>query len=239
MLNLPIRIDGIYDERTLRHLTSIGVHSYGFDFRPLSPNFLQQHIFLELMKSYHAQNSKYYLCYHNEPDFIVEKMRDDFSQLIGKTAFDKSVLMVYTGDETLHYADKIGMPFNWVWNGEILNSDIIESSFLRGISINLSYLVEMEAGGALHLQLQRLIHYITSNIRVREVSISINKDVQDRIPSSVLDYLEIDFINVPINSDLEVCYRNVDLNKLNDQLVTVNTTLGKQIREQLHENPSN
>ena len=40
------KIEGIYDQRTLKLLKAKGLRNFGFDFSPKSFNFIQEHVFL-------------------------------------------------------------------------------------------------------------------------------------------------------------------------------------------------
>ena len=77
-----IKVDGIYDRRTLSALASLGTRDLCFDFRPKSFNFLQQHVFLDLLGTHNSSEKKIYLHYANEQDFMVQKMIDDSQQSV-------------------------------------------------------------------------------------------------------------------------------------------------------------
>ena len=73
MKNL-IRLDGIYNHETLEAARSMGVESFQFDFRPRSLNFLQLHVFQEMIDKLPKNKETFFLHFSNEKDFVVAKV---------------------------------------------------------------------------------------------------------------------------------------------------------------------
>ena len=78
-----LRIDGIYDFRTVHFLEQKMVQNYSLDFRTRSFNFLQQHKFFELLGKDIKKDNRYFLHYAYEKDFIISKMIDDLRYELG------------------------------------------------------------------------------------------------------------------------------------------------------------
>ena len=70
-MDKAIRIDGIYDNETLKTARSLGVGLFNFDFRPKSFNFLQQHSFLDMLKEGVFSSENLFMHFANEKDFVI------------------------------------------------------------------------------------------------------------------------------------------------------------------------
>ena len=77
-----IRVDGIYDLKTLETARSLGLNLFQFDFRPKSFNFLQQHVFLDMLSKGVLSSETFFLRYSNEKNFVIFKMLEDLKSMI-------------------------------------------------------------------------------------------------------------------------------------------------------------
>ena len=77
---IKLRIEGVYDIRTVQYLKGQGIEDFSFDFRPKSFNFLQQYRFFEIIERCFHKNLRFFLKYQNEKDFIVQKMLNDIKE---------------------------------------------------------------------------------------------------------------------------------------------------------------
>ena len=82
MKNL-IRLDGIYNYETLDAARSMGVQSFQFDFRPRSLNFLQLHVFQEMVENLPKNKETFFNYVENNKNDIFKYLElSDFEAQI-------------------------------------------------------------------------------------------------------------------------------------------------------------
>ena len=76
-----LRIDGIYDTRTLKHLKTLGLKDFCFDFSPKSFNFIQEYVFLEQILTLLDPTDRIFLHFSRSNDPMVTKLTDDLKKI--------------------------------------------------------------------------------------------------------------------------------------------------------------
>ncbi len=209
MYSYKIRIGGIYDKRTLKSLIEQGITKFAFDFRPRSFNFLQQYIFIELMKEFFSSKHSYYLCYGVESSVMIQKNIDDLIKVFGEKLVRENFFLEFYSDEERDFYSQFGLKF--------LQSLPLHVSFNNGVQTN-----DLWKGIILDYDLIRSLHEnnnllsLASNISTyskKEQTFEIIFQVpwHEGIISSVFDYLPIKTLTLDISSQVEICYRNVSL----------------------------
>ena len=75
-----LRIEGIYDQRTLKHLKTFGMKDFSFDFSPRSFNFIQEYVFLEHILSQIGSTDRIFLHFLRSNDPMVLKIIEDLNK---------------------------------------------------------------------------------------------------------------------------------------------------------------
>ncbi|OUR94870.1 hypothetical protein A9Q84_17330 [Halobacteriovorax marinus] len=204
------RVEGIYDNRTLQRLQDLNLKDLSFDFRPRSFNFLQQHTFMELVENISTED-RLYLHFENEADFVVEKILTDL--LISRSR-DK-VLLEFSDDQSVEYYEKFKSPFYWHYNSQSKNANLIaKSKYLKGMIIPFSELLKSFENNTLHNFTNNFHAQFFNVMEINKCELVLRMDWDSNLFSSIVEYFDFSLISIPINNKVEVCYRNVDLTKV-------------------------
>jgi hypothetical protein len=202
------KIDGIYDLRTLSELKKEGVDHFSFDFNPRSFNFIQERVFLKLLDSALNETDKVFLHFISNKDFMVIKIREEIVKRRGN----------------LH---NIFFEFEEFFSDIILPKDIKFFLFYGTSIFQIHQQIEQVAGFIFqynHLNQmereERLIQFFSnfhthfSNADLDSKIFILKTGWQDNINKKCLDIFDFNIISFELTSEIEVCYRNVDLLKL-------------------------
>jgi hypothetical protein len=215
MKDQNVKIDGIYDLRTLKSLLDLGIKEFSFDFSPRSMNFLQQHVFMEMLDQTFHSNFRGFLKYQNEADFVIRKMLDDLMMRWGDGhLLSKFFPLEFNDEKDRDFYDSFDWPYYWHYTNGSVFKELQNSRNFKGLILHYSLLEKMHSQGSLNSFIQSLIQLLYQNGASDNFEIILNGDWNMNWIQSLFDYLEIDLISFPINSAVEVCYRNVDLNKV-------------------------
>jgi len=202
------KIDGIYDSRTLIELKNEGVDHFSFDFNPRSFNFLQERVFLKLLDSVLNETDKIFLHFTDNRDFMVFKIRDEIIKRRGN----------------LH---NVYFEFDQFFSDLQIPSDIkYILMYEPSIFLIQSHLDQVEGFIFKHDQLNKIeregnLTQFYGNFYTHFKTIDLDSkyfilktDWQENINKKCLEVFDFNIVSYVLNSDVEVCYRNVDLAKL-------------------------
>lgn len=214
------RIDGIYDTRTLKSLEEEGIAHFGFDFRVKATSFLQQYKFLDILKTCGKPWHRYYLIYSNEKDFVITKMVDDLKDFLSGPDNTGGLILEqfcleFADAVDVDFCEKFNLKFSYHYNPYSPMNKIINSKLLNEIVISYQYIDDSNKKGQL-FKFAQIFHQLIAKKDNLRIVLACDWD-NDLLPS-LLEYFDIDYITVQINSKVEVCYRNVDLKLVKNQL---------------------
>ena len=208
-----LRIEGIYDKRTLNHLKGFGVKDFCFDFSPKSFNFIQEYVFLEQIIILLDPTDRVFLHFSRSNDPMVLKLINDLKKS-GQSL--KNVFFEF--DEWSTEFSPKDFSYNYLLN---FSKDSDPSKLLgpnfRGFIFNFNFFEE--------LYRSNLLNNFTTNFYTRYHSalddqglMLLRIDWHSDLLASLFDLFEFNLLSFPINSKIEVCYRNVDLKKLSSEM---------------------
>jgi hypothetical protein len=205
------RISGIYDYRTIQHLNEHKINHFSFDLRPRSLNFIQEYRLLEILEK--TQLGTVYLQFQNEKPYIVERIYNNCLK-----AFSGNVYVEYSGhiDNELVVGSKI--PFlAHVENKEL--GKLYINDLCQGHVFSYEFLKDLQVRG-------EFLNWVTSyyqifNAKSFNLLQILNLDWDSDVFPTLFEYFDFDLLSLPINNKIEVCYRNVDLNKVSTHLKTI------------------
>jgi hypothetical protein len=241
MENTNLRIEGIYDSRTFQFLRAQGVGHFSFDLRPRSSNFIQIQKVVEMLE--HAlplgidgsqQNMQapcsFYLHFENEKDFVVHHILNEIQNVVGKAAME-NLYLEFSDTEGAQYYSQFQRPFFWHYN-ERANffQDIVHSPLLAGVCVG-------PLGLSKKFGIESLLS-IWHNLNVSLVgnpggqkTIVVQSEWTDEVAAFLLEQQHFNISDgavfskrhkvlqsLLIDSQVEVCYRNVDLGRLRGHL---------------------
>jgi hypothetical protein len=204
------RVEGIYDKRTIQRLKDLKLKDLSFDFRPRSFNFIQQHNLIELLDEL-SLDDNCYLHFENEADFVVKNILDSVCNKRKK----ETVYLEFSDDREVEYYESFDQQFIWHFSNEAKNtSSIIKSKNLKGIVLPFSELLKAHESGVLHNFSNNFHAQFFELLTNNAGKLILQMDWDSNLFSSIIEYFDFDIISVAINNKVEVCYRNVDLGKV-------------------------
>ena len=214
-----IRIEGIYDLRTMKQLQDFSeVKSFDFDFRPTSFNFLQQYKMLEILEASYDSKSQYFLHYRDEKDFVIKKMIDDlkefFSTHFGSLGIINNFFLEFSDENEFSFYDQFDQNYYWHYNPKRTIKEVRDAKYLKGICLDHSFLEDLHNKGQLYQFVQNFTQSFLPMMFQKKMGLILRVDWDDNIIPSLLDYFDFEFVSLSLNSKVEICYRNVDLNRM-------------------------
>jgi hypothetical protein len=201
------KIEGIYDQRTLKLLKAKSLRDFGFNFSPKSFNFIQEHVFLNQLIPLLDPKDRIYLHFSRSNDPMIGKVLLDLS----KIGVLKENIYIDC-DEWSDSPQKLGVNYylNYASDMKLENCS---SPLFAGMIFNFSFFEDLHRRGVLN---NFIANFYTHHKKylTDEKKIILRIEWNDNVFPSLFEYLDIDLMSFSINSQIEVCYRNVDLKKL-------------------------
>lgn len=202
-----LKIEGIYDQRTLKLLKSKGIRDFGFNFSPKSFNFIQEHVFLNELIPLLEPKDKIHLHFSRINDPMIQKVILD----LNKAGVLKDNIFIDC-DEGTEKSLEIGVNYYLNYNPE-LSLAACSSPYFCGMIFNFSFFEDLHRRGILNNFIANFYTHFKSHL-TEDKQIVMRIDWNDNVFPSLFDYFDIDLMSFSINDKIEVCYRNVDLKKL-------------------------
>lgn len=210
------RFSGIYDLRTLKHLRDIKVNHFVFDLRPKSFSFIQEHLLIDVLKE--LPFGTVYLLFNNEKDFVIERLVSECRKVFGGPIF-----LEFDGAFNQQAVEHLNVGFFQHINDHQLDEPGLNHRLCQGHVFDFKLLNEI-------FEDQKMTSFVNGYYSLfAQQSLSLKQvlsiDWDSNLFSSLFDYFDFDCLTLPINNKVEVCYRNVDLNKVSSQLSLLNRNL--------------
>ncbi|OFZ39517.1 MAG: hypothetical protein A2504_16700 [Bdellovibrionales bacterium RIFOXYD12_FULL_39_22] len=234
-MSLEIKIDGIYDEKTFNHLAAMGILNFGFDFRPLSFNFIPQHKFQELINSKFSSKRRFFLHFADEKDFMIWKIVDDLTKLyvrlkdlqekgIEYLTMQSNFFLEFSYlKNNLDFYNQFNLPFYLYVDdtNEGVISDLEKfhrPSHLKGIILNYNSLMHRYDNGTVEDIKKGLLPLLSTKRGRTQIEIVLDVDWDAEIFTSLLEIFPFQRVAFKINPKIEFSYRNVDINRVENHL---------------------
>jgi hypothetical protein len=222
-MKLRIRLEGVYDIRALLFCQSLTdpIDTLAFDLRPRSFNFLQIHILNQMMRNHYHPQKSYFLHFYEEKDFVINKILMDLDQTLhqsGDYAYARdNIYLEFSDAQNASFYDLFRRPFFWHYRPEQFKQ-VIGGQYFRGIVFSYKFFLELYEGKVLHNFVQ---NFLGSFHPDKFPQIILTLEWNDRPIEELGELLDFDWISLPVNREVESCYRNVDLKKLDSQLSVI------------------
>lgn len=209
-MNNRLKFEGIYDSRTLKFLKNLGVKKFGFDFNPRSFNFIQEYVFLEQIVPLLGHTDELTLTFTRSNDPMISKVLLDLK----RNGFDlKNVSLICLEWPIAPAEFEVNYYLNYVPQIDV---NLANFTNFKGFFFDYSLFEGMQSDGVLRA--------FVSNYFTRFGKVAASADTvlrvewNDNIFPSLIDIFDFNTLSFPINADIEVCYRNVDLKKLQKEI---------------------
>jgi hypothetical protein len=206
-----VKINGIYDERTIRCLIENQVYDYAFDLRPKSLNFIQTYKIAELLKR--TQLANIYLRFDNEKDFVINKILDDLSSHL----VCKKLYLEFHDHQESSYYEQFNKPyFLHIDHPSKVTHSYLGGDNLAGACLDYDFLLDLYRYGDLSAFVADY-YKILSNREESVITVLERKWGADIYPS-ICDFFDFKIMSLPIDSCVEINFRNVDLDRVQREL---------------------
>jgi hypothetical protein len=206
-MDQKFKIEGIYDQRTLKLLKSRNVRDFGFNFSPKSFNFIQEHVFLDELIPLLDPKDRIYLHFSRSNDPMIKKVIFDLQ----KVGVQKDNIFIDCDEWS---DDPKTLEVNYFLNYyPEMETTKLASPLFSGMIFNFSFFEDLHRRGVLNNFIANFYTHFKKHL-TDEKKIILKIEWNDNVFPSLFDYLDVDLMSFSINSQMEVCYRNVDLKKL-------------------------
>ena len=210
------KLDGIYDVKTIRQLLELGVKRFSFDMRPQSLNFVQHYRVLDIVSEIGIGGEKVF-CFHfgNEFPMLVEKFIADLNERLSTTStqWDQGHLQLeFSGRDDFDKMDQFCVPYRWHFYKGFNWSEASSAKNLTGLILPFYFLEDCLEEGSLHSLCMNL-HTTFAHCRFH-----LSHDWGSNVFPTLSELFDFDDVALPIDPNVEVCFRNVDQVKLSQGL---------------------
>lgn len=215
-----LRIEGIYDKRTIQLLQEQRINDFGFDFCPRSFNFIQEHVFLKEIIPLLSRNQKIYLKFPNSNDLMLKRIVKDLNQ---ENVNQDNIFFEFSDIVNQEDLDKFEYQFliNYSQN---LNISKIQSKLLKGIIFDFTFLESLNSKNLLNSFVRNFYSQNTTVLN-ENIQLILKADWPSNLLQSLFHLMDFNLLSLPINSNIEICYRNVDINKLKQEIRLISKNL--------------
>ncbi|MCY4523731.1 MAG: hypothetical protein OXB84_03220 [Halobacteriovoraceae bacterium] len=216
-MNREIRIDGVYDEKTILGLKDIPVRNINFDFRPKSFNFLQHYRFMQILEKIYNTTQRYFLHFNNESNNMIFKFLNDLDK---RYQMSDNFILEFSDHQRLDFYQQFDHPFFWHYRPEKIFDELLEIPQFKGLVLPHSFLTGLHEQGKLN-NFTRNFHQLFYGKKKTSIELALSLEWNADIFPSLFDLFEFDMICFTINNQVEHGYRqiNVDLLRKHCNLV--------------------
>jgi hypothetical protein len=206
-----IRIDGVYDRRTFVALKKLGINNFLFDFSPKSFNFIQLHVFADQIVTLLDKSDTVYMHFTSSSDTMIQKIIHDFPFLKEQIIFEC--------DEWVegHLLNQTYKMINFRQKEDFKSHQL---SDIKGVVLEHDFLDELFLKSKLN-QFFNDLFLTNGNFFDNDRKIILKANTSFDLKQTLLDLIDYDLISLPINQHVEVCYRNIDVEKLNYEIKNI------------------
>ncbi|HAZ12519.1 MAG: hypothetical protein A2X86_19875 [Bdellovibrionales bacterium GWA2_49_15] len=218
-----MRIEGIYGEQYLDILAQEGIRSFGVDFRPRSFNFLQHHIFFEILNKIKNRPNSIYLHFDQSPDFVVQKFVDDSKAILGPLNSGNLIQLFLEFSDTREAAfyDQFAHPFVWHWHPMADLEKMLACTYLRGVVFSYEQILKLYDQGRFDDFYKNVCSNFIPQLKRKDCQIILAADWSHEVLPSVLEFMGIDIFSYPINKSVELSYRIPNMILLKEKLNSI------------------
>ncbi len=210
-----LRVHGIYDLRTLGPLKETKVHHWVFDLRPKSLNYIPSYKLEEILQKEGMYADSVTLHFANEKDFIISKVIQDlmkaYPQLEGR------LFLEFSDQELPTFYESFDLPFFWHYQSVKNTREILASPKLKGLIFESDFLDEILGSDVERNFLMNLFSFNPTLVS-RPIEFILNVSERTSFSRTFFEFLDFTMISLVLGPEMEVCYRNIDLNLLGQKI---------------------
>jgi len=208
------RIDGIYDQKTLKQLLDYGVEHFSFDFRPRSFNFIPQYVFAQFLEQLNLTAAlKIYMHFAGDSEFLVKKFLSDAKDSLALSPYrpPPELVLEFSDTQSASYYDHFELPYFWHLRPFMKFEDFLTGKNLQGVILSMSHLVELE-------RKQRLEEFIAKFLQVKvqrpKLEVILSMDFAQELKQELVEYLDINIVSFSLDRSCEISYRRPNIPRI-------------------------
>ena len=206
------RIEGVYGHEIIQTLKRLEIKHFGFDFRPTSFNFIQQHLFQELVSKHLDFSDSMYLHFCNEKDFVVEKIVNEIPQLQNSPT---KIILEFSDSLSTDFYQKFNLPFIWHYQLDRELKDFLTLPTFQGLVLNISLIERAYNRGNL-IDLASNLNAQIGAVRPNGIPLYLTRKWDSNVLPSFLEYFDFSITSLPVDSSVEICYRKTNIPRFED-----------------------
>lgn len=192
-----LKVSNIFNEKSFLFFKNLGIYHFGFDFRPRSMSFIQEHVVIELVKT--LQVGSVTLSFESEKDFVVKRVVDEIEK-----KFSGEILLEFSGEIDFDLFDSFNKPYYFIDN----DRDIpFKGRNQKGKIFSQSFLNEI---------LEKGQESLVDTMAVPSIGLKIKKELE--LPASITDFMDWDFLDLALTMDLCSSFHQLNEEAVNDLL---------------------
>lgn len=172
-------------------------------------NFIQTHRIIDLLKD--IELGTVYLQFENEKEFIIQ----DILKRV-KDVYGGKLILEFTDLQSKEYYDQFDLPYLLSFDGH--RGDLKGScgDHFCGFTFDYDYFEGIHMRGYFDAWVTE--YYRTISFLQRQIQHHLIRRWDSDIFPSLNELLDFDYVSLPICSEVEVCFRNVDLKLFEKQV---------------------
>ncbi|MBI2519116.1 MAG: hypothetical protein HYV97_01805 [Bdellovibrio sp.] len=218
-----MRIEGIYGEKYIDILAQEGIDSFTLDFRPKSFNFLQHHIFLEILNSVKNRLANIFLHFEQSPNFVIQKFVDDGTSVLGPITSEglTKLFLEFSDLREAEFYDQFASPFIWHWHPMADLEKMLGCTYLRGVVFPYEQILKLYHQGRFDDFYKNICSSFIPQLKSKNCYIILASDWLHEMLPSVLEFMDIDIFSYPINRHVELSYRVPNMDLIKEKLISI------------------
>ena len=220
-MNPSVRIEGIYGEQYVDLLAKEDICSFTLDFRPKSFNFLQHHIFLEILNSSRNRPTNIFLHFDQAPNFVIQKFIDDGKSVLRSInpGCPIQLLLEFSDAREITFYEQFAHPFIWHWHPLADFEKILGCPHLKGVVFSYEQILKQYDQGRFDDFYKNICSNFIPQLKKKNCYIILAVDWSHELLPSVLEFMEVDIFSYPINKHVELAYRVPNVALLKEKLI--------------------
>ncbi|MFG1590945.1 hypothetical protein [Halobacteriovorax sp. CON-3] len=206
-------LEGIYDKRGFKFANEMAKGAYGFDFRPRSFNFIQGYVVEELLReSLLKLEDIVELHFENDSPIVIDSVIEQVSKIHPNIRVNYGQSGLHTKEEL----ERAGRPFSIIF--DITDSQVyekIQSHLCQSVVFSYEDIHRMSDQGQLNAF---IVNFYTKVMATKneKFELGVKLNWNSNLSIGIIEQLDPDYLKYEISSQVERCYRNIDVPKLSE-----------------------
>lgn len=198
-----IRLEGIYNQNIISTLSRGEINDITFDFRPKSFNFIQLHIFEEMIDTL-GPTERAFLQFNAEKHLVIDEIVKTIPD-----RFHHVFKLEINAPVNFDYFNQLPLPFFWKFDLNENWKELLSLPNLGGFVFSFQTIKELHEQNLLMDFFRHFYQECQMNNR-SDIELILSLDWDSDLFPSLLDIVDFSTISLPLNFHVESSYRQFD-----------------------------